>query len=88
MPRPKGSPNVRSKTFGEVLNSKKRNLLHDYLALLEHPDCDIQLQEKIISTCFPYVYPKLTAAQISFDQDGPLTINIVRFADAKSHDSK
>jgi hypothetical protein len=84
MPRTKGAISVRSKTFAEIVKGQKEHPLVRYLKLLNHPDITIELEEKILSTCFPYLFPKLTAIQLSGDPDSPLIIELIRFADIKN----
>ena len=65
MPRAKGTPNYNSLTVGEICKRLKFNPIQDLIRLRSHEDASLELQAKITNDLLPYIYPKLTAVQVS-----------------------
>jgi hypothetical protein len=99
MPRPKGSPNIRSKTVGEICKTLNFNPIQELINLRNSTHIVIdkdgnsfevgispELKEKICNDLLPYIYPRLTSTQISGPDGGPLTIQIIKFKESDEKD--
>jgi hypothetical protein len=90
--RPKGSLSRRNRTVFEICSELKFDPSRELIKLRNETNTVIdkdgnphevgvshELKEKIYNDLLPYIYPKLSALQVSTDPDRPLIINIVQF---------
>jgi hypothetical protein len=96
MPRPKGSPNIKSLTVSELCKKYKFNPVKELIELKnsEYTIVDKEgiphvvgvspeLKAKISTDLLPYIYPKLLHTTVAGDPYQPLTIQIVKFSESE-----
>jgi hypothetical protein len=80
--RKKGALTERTRKIAENATASGESPLEYMLRVMRDPAADESMRADMAKSAAPYVHPRLASTQLTGGDGGPLTVEIVKLADA------